>query len=93
MTYLNFLIFLDFCPIFINQNILHLSYFFSYKDIDRGFLEIYGPFGLKNHLKEISEFFVFYQTGNIFHYIFVIFFVLLSALVFLVEIKLGFLFY
>ena len=79
--------------IFINQNILHLSYFFSYKDIDRGFLEIYGPFGLKNHLKEISEFFVFYQTGNIFHYIFVIFFVLLSALVFLVEIKLGFLFY
>lgn len=77
--------------IFINQNVLFLSYYFSYKDVDRGLLEIYGPFGLKNYLKEISRFFVYYQTGNIFHYMFVIFFVLLSALVFIFEIQLGFL--
>jgi NADH-ubiquinone oxidoreductase chain 5 len=58
---------------FLAQNVLNLSYTFSYKDIDRGLLEKVGPFGIVetithwfNQLKNL-------QSGFIYHYLFLMF--------------------
>ena len=59
---------------FISQNLLYSSYHFSYKDIDRGILEGgFGPYGLVLFLEKIAKFLRFYQSGNIFHYLFLFF--------------------
>ena len=65
----------------ISQNFLYYSYHFSYKDLDRGFLEEYGPFGLINILKAISKYLKYYQSGNIFHYLFLAVFSLILILI------------
>ena len=58
---------------FVGQNVLNLSYLFSYNDIDRGILEKIGPSGIIdiiyywfNKLKTV-------QSGFIFNYLFLMF--------------------
>ena len=67
----------------ISQTFLNLSYHFSYKDIDRGFLEIIGPFGLINISVLLKRYFTTFQTGNIFHILIVFSFSLLVTLILL----------
>jgi len=54
---------------FINQNILLSSYTFFYKTVDRGILEILGPFGLTNLIPFLSNHIRFMQTGFVLHYL------------------------
>jgi len=55
----------------IGQNILSLGYSYSYKDIDRGIIEALGPSGVINTTREIFNNIKNYQTGNVFHYLFI----------------------
>ena len=52
--------------------IIQISYLYSYKDIDRGLLEKFGPFGIINSIKHNSQNFKKLQTGYIFHYLLLI---------------------
>jgi NADH-ubiquinone oxidoreductase chain 5 len=56
---------------FISQNVLYYSYYFSYQDIDRGVLEVFGPYGFVKNLENLSFYIKYYQSGNIFHYLFI----------------------
>jgi len=55
----------------VSQNVLHSSYFFSYKDVDRGLIEIVGPSGIIDLVKKIHTYIKDYQSGSIFHYLFI----------------------
>jgi NADH-ubiquinone oxidoreductase chain 5 len=65
---------------FVSKNFLFYSYYFSYKDIDRGVLEIFGPFNLTKTLEKTNNFIKIYQSGNIFHYLFFFLVVLLLTI-------------
>ena len=69
---------------YLSQNFLYYIYHFSYKNLDRGILEEYGPYGLTNLLGKISEYLKYYQSGNLFHYLFLmifsIFFIIIITL-------------
>lgn len=65
---------------FINQEYIRLGYHFMYKDVDRGLLETAGPSGLVTFLSLISLRVKFYQSGYIFHYLFLYFMTLLTVL-------------
>lgn len=56
----------------ISQNILNFSLAFSYKSLDRGFLEIVGPYGLISYIKILSLKMQALQTGFILDYLFYI---------------------
>jgi len=53
---------------FIGQNFLNLAYSFSYQNIDRGFLEQFGPIGIIRIFNNYSKKFINIQNGSIFHY-------------------------
>ena len=53
----------------IAQSILYLGYFFTYKTIDRGIFEMFGPFGFTTSSSFISEILTKNQLGNVFTYI------------------------
>lgn len=52
----------------ISQNILKIGYFDTYKLIDRGFIEMVGPFGLSNYVNDLSRKLQTLQTGYIYNY-------------------------
>jgi hypothetical protein len=52
----------------INQNILHISHNYTYKDVDRGFIEKIGPSGIIETINFI--YLKVIQSGFIFHYLF-----------------------
>jgi len=54
---------------FINQNLLKFGYFVSYKSIDKGFIEMIGPYGLSNVLFERIVYLKNFQDGVIYQYI------------------------
>jgi proton-translocating NADH-quinone oxidoreductase chain L len=54
----------------ISQNVLFYSYYFTYKDVDRGILEILGPSNIGNTVFNSSENLKKLQSGNIFHFLF-----------------------
>jgi NADH-ubiquinone oxidoreductase chain 5 len=54
---------------FLTQRILSFSYIFSYKDMDRGFSEVFGPRGLSILIFYFGRFLKKFQTGIIFHYL------------------------
>nr|YP_010032394.1 Nad5 [Schizocladia ischiensis]QOW07608.1 Nad5 [Schizocladia ischiensis] len=56
----------------ISQNFLDFGYHFTYKAIDRGFIEMLGPFGLSNLSLAQGARVVSWQTGMLYHYAFVI---------------------
>ena len=56
---------------YLNQVVLHVGYDGTYKTVDRGIIEFFGPFGLSNVLynRELNASRL--QTGLIYHYTFV----------------------
>jgi NADH-ubiquinone oxidoreductase chain 5 len=58
---------------YIVNYIFFFGYKISFKIIDRGFIEIFGPLGLTRYLNFISIKFSNYQSGLIYHYILPIF--------------------
>ena len=54
----------------LSQNFLNFSYFFTYKTIDRGIIEIIGPHGITNIIRTIMKNIVVIQSGYISHYLF-----------------------
>jgi NADH-ubiquinone oxidoreductase chain 5 len=55
---------------FLILNILSLG-FFTFKTIDRGLVEVYGPLGLVRFFNILMQKFSNLQTGYIHHYVFV----------------------
>nr|YP_009547901.1 NADH dehydrogenase subunit 5 [Bremia lactucae]AZL92953.1 NADH dehydrogenase subunit 5 [Bremia lactucae] len=53
---------------FINQYILKIGYNVTYKMVDKGLIEICGPYGLTTIFTVLSQKIVLLQTGYIFHY-------------------------
>jgi len=53
---------------FINQTILNFGYHVSYKVIDRGVIEMMGPFGLSKIVIKKSKILANLQTGNVYDY-------------------------
>jgi proton-translocating NADH-quinone oxidoreductase chain L len=68
----------------INQNILQMSYNTTYKLIDKGIIEFFGPSGLLQLFSNWSKKIIILQTGYIFHYSLLIF----LSLIFLISILL-----
>nr|UQT68319.1 NADH dehydrogenase subunit 5 [Nothophytophthora sp.] len=53
---------------FINQYILKIGYNVTYKMIDKGLIEMCGPFGLISIFSFLSQKIILIQTGYIYHY-------------------------
>nr|YP_010394396.1 NADH dehydrogenase subunit 5 [Phytophthora lateralis]DAZ88404.1 TPA_asm: NADH dehydrogenase subunit 5 [Phytophthora lateralis]DAZ88837.1 TPA_asm: NADH dehydrogenase subunit 5 [Phytophthora lateralis] len=53
---------------FINQYILKIGYNVTYKMIDKGLIEMCGPYGLTNIFSFLSQQIILLQTGYIYHY-------------------------
>ena len=68
---------------FISQNILNLSYFFAYKDIDRGLLERLGPSGIAKAVFSCSDRLKVLQSGFIYHYLLLMFISIFFVVMFL----------
>ena len=66
---------------FVSQNFLYLSYSLSYKDLDRGLLEILGPVGIIKTLNILNKYLKTYSSGNISH---ILFLLLLSIIMILI---------
>jgi proton-translocating NADH-quinone oxidoreductase chain L len=69
---------------FFSQNILDFSFNFSYKEVDRGVLEQFGPFGLVQLIKTLSSNSKVFQNGSVFHYLFIFLLLLFSFIFFVV---------
>lgn len=55
---------------YINYPILNLAKNHIYKLVDKGLLEVIGPFGFWKILKNIAQYFNSFQTGNLISYLF-----------------------
>lgn len=53
---------------FINQYMLKIGYNYSYKMIDKGLIEIFGPYGFVTIFSFLSQQFILLQTGYVYHY-------------------------
>jgi NADH-ubiquinone oxidoreductase chain 5 len=53
---------------FVNQHALKIGYNYSYKMVDKGLIEMFGPYGLVTIFSYLSQHFVLLQTGYIYHY-------------------------
>ena len=82
-TFLNRKWFFDkFYNEFINQVGLNFGYHISYKTIDRGIIEMVGPFGLSKTVLSKSNLLSKAQTGSVYDYALAMFLGLLTALIF-----------
>jgi len=54
---------------YIGIPVFRLAYRNCYKLIDKGFLELCGPFGITNFVSYCSKLVTHYQTGFIYNYI------------------------
>jgi hypothetical protein len=61
-------------------NFLSLCYLLTFKVIDRGLVEVFGPLSLVRWVSKSSSVFSFFQTGFLYNYIFI---VLLGTIFFL----------
>ena len=52
----------------ISQNLLETGYKLTYKIIDRGIIELFGPLGLSTIIKKNAKQFSNLQSGYIYHY-------------------------
>lgn len=66
----------------VGQFVLDLSYNISYKMIDRGIFEMIGPFGFTNIIYIFSNYVNKTQSGNLNHYIYLFFLLILTSLCF-----------
>jgi NADH-ubiquinone oxidoreductase chain 5 len=55
---------------FINQNVLFIGFDGTYRTVDRGFIEYFGPYGLSLFFYNRFFNFSYLQTGLIYHYTF-----------------------
>ena len=73
---------------FYNESItgpfLYYSFYFSYVNLDRGLLEAFGPSGVVLSTQNVSRCIRFFQSGNIFQYLF-IFFCFINIVVFILS--------
>ena len=53
---------------FINQSFLKFGYYSTYKAVDRGFIEMIGPFGLSKAVMKKSSLLSSLQTGSFYDY-------------------------
>ena len=53
---------------YISQTVLNISYFKTYKLIDRGIIEMFGPYGISNNINNISLNLSKLQTGFLYNY-------------------------
>ena len=67
---------------FINQYVLQIGYNFTYKMIDKGLIEMCGPYGLTTIFSFLSQRIILLQTGYIYHYSLI----MLVATIFLINI-------
>lgn len=67
---------------FIGQNLLTFSYSFAYKNLDRGFIELFGPTSITNILYNGTMLFKDIQSGYIYHYINLFIFGIFSLILF-----------
>jgi len=67
---------------FIGQNALHISYNFSYKNVDRGIIEALGPSGIVKSVQATFNSLNVLQSGFVYHYLF-LFLIGFLAIVFL----------
>lgn len=51
----------------ICRNVIYVGYWITFKLLDRGFIELIGPFGVEKVVSRISESFVLLHTGYIYH--------------------------
>lgn len=58
---------------FIVKKLLSFGYSISFKLLDRGFIELFGPYGLSSSVLKFSNKLTKFQSGYIYHYMFVIF--------------------
>lgn len=56
--------------------LLNFGYYVSFKNLDRGFIELIGPVGVTLFMLRLAKIFSFVQTGKLTHYIFFITFFL-----------------
>lgn len=56
---------------YINKKVLLFGYFVSFKGIDKGLVEMFGPYGIATTFSSLSKRFSKIQTGFIYHYAFV----------------------
>ena len=54
----------------ITQQILNFGFNFSYKNIDRGIIEYFGPYGITNEISQASKKILNLQSGFLYHYTF-----------------------
>lgn len=69
---------------YITQNVIFASYFYTYKNIDRGLVEKIGPWGIIHSVKEVSKNIKNLQSGFIYYYLyyfFLSFFLIIFTLV------------
>ena len=57
----------------ITQKVLDISYLHTYKNIDRGILELFGPSGIINIINSNTKSILSLQSGYISHYLFMFF--------------------
>jgi NADH-ubiquinone oxidoreductase chain 5 len=67
-----------------SQIIFDSSFFFFYKDVDRGLIEQFGPFGLVNLFISLSNNIKTFDKGKFFHYQVLLFFFVFSIFILLV---------
>lgn len=67
---------------FIGESFLKLGYHFTYKCLDKGFFELFGPTGIYNNLKFLSKYLLRLQSGFLTDYVFLI----LSGVTFILSI-------
>jgi NADH-ubiquinone oxidoreductase chain 5 len=73
---------------FIVKPLLNMGYNITFKLFDRGFIELFGPYGLSTTVLKLTSKFSKFQTGYIYHYAFIVFigvsfflsFIILSSL-------------
>jgi len=58
---------------YVNQKVLDFGYNVTFKTIDRGFIEIIGPYGLSRWLHGTSRVISSIQSGSVYHYGYVMF--------------------
>jgi proton-translocating NADH-quinone oxidoreductase chain L len=76
----------------IGQNVLQTAYTFTYRAIDRGLIEMFGPFGLAQSTNLTSSTFGQLQSGYLYHYALFILVGITSFLFFLIYCPQGFFF-
>jgi NADH-ubiquinone oxidoreductase chain 5 len=53
---------------FIGQQLLKYGFDFTYKTVDRGIIEIFGPYGIVNSVSTTSNKLLHMQSGYLYHY-------------------------